>query len=184
MPKSHNLLAKGFETPCYDGKSFFNTDHKVGKTAFSNRSNKPLTLASYEEARSSMMSLTNDEGTPLNIVPNLLVVPPALEGIARSILKSELVAGANTTVSNVWKDTADVLVVPGLAGHPKKWFLMQTTGAIKPLIWQVRENAEFQGMTNPDSENVFMLNKYVYGTRARGNAGFAFWQLAWGSTGE
>lgn len=178
------LLLSGFTTKCYDGQSFFATTHPVGKKKVSNRSNKPLTAASYSEARTAMMSLTNDEGVPLNIIPNLLVVPPALEGIARSILKNDLVADGSTTVSNPWKDTAEILVVPQLASKPKAWYLMQNNGVLKPLIWQLRKAPEFQGMVDPNSEIVFKTDKFVYGVNARGNAGFGFWQQAFGSTGE
>lgn len=178
------LLLAGFATKCYDGQNFFATAHPVGRKKVSNRSNQPLTAASYSAARTAMMSLTNDEGVPLNIMPNLLVVPPALEGVARSILKNDLIAEGSTTVSNPWKDTAEILVVPQLASKPKAWYLMQTNGVLKPLIWQLRKAPEFQGMVDPNSEIVFKTDKFVYGVNARGNAGFGFWQQAYGSTGE
>lgn len=180
-------LADGFSTAGFDGKTFFATDHTVGtggkKQKFSNRSNKPLSLGAYEEARSTLMSYCNDEGIPLGIVPNLLVVPPSLEGVARKILKNEFIDDGGVTVSNPWKDTAEILVVPQLANHPKKWFLLQTNGVLKPLIWQVRQEPEFQGMTDPNSENVFKKDEFLYGVKARGNVGFGFWQQAFGSTG-
>ena len=82
------------------------------------RSTQPLNPTYYATARANMMSLTNAEGRPLGIRPNLLVVPPALEGQAREILHAQYIVGdptAGGSKSNVWQGTADLLVVPELA---------------------------------------------------------------------
>lgn len=71
-----------------------------------------LDPTNYEVARSAMMSMTGDHGRPLGIVPDLLVVPPSLEGAANKIVKNLLTGGGNT---NEWAGTAEVLVVPWLA---------------------------------------------------------------------
>jgi phage major head subunit gpT-like protein len=75
-------------------------------------SRQTLDAARYEAARSAMMAMKGDGGRPLGIVPNLLVVPPSLEGAARRIVVNELTTGGQT---NEWAGTAEVLVVPWLA---------------------------------------------------------------------
>ncbi|MHC1792018.1 Mu-like prophage major head subunit gpT family protein [Solidesulfovibrio sp.] len=75
-------------------------------------SKQTLDADSYAAARTAMQSLKNEAGSPLGIMPNLLVVPPALEGAARKLLKNELTTGGAT---NEWFGTADVLTVPYLA---------------------------------------------------------------------
>lgn len=75
-------------------------------------SKQTLNAANYEIARAAMMSFKADGGQPLGLVPDLLVVPPALEGAARSLLQSQLVNGGE---SNKWAGTAELLVVPRLA---------------------------------------------------------------------
>lgn len=67
----------------------------------------------------------------------------------------------------------------GGSGTP--WFLLDTSRAIRPLIWQEREPYEFQQLVDSDNEYVFRNDQYLYGLRARVNAGFGLWQLAWGS---
>lgn len=52
------------------------------------RSTKPLTNESYAEARAAMMAFKNDNGDPLGLVPNLLVVPPMHDGAARKVVVS------------------------------------------------------------------------------------------------
>ena len=53
--------------------------------------------------------------------------------------------------------------------------------AIRPIIWQEREGYEFQSLVDTNDPHVFMRGEYVYGIRARVNAGFGIWQLAFGS---
>lgn len=67
--------------------------------------------------------------------------------------------------------------VPGAApGAP--WYLLDTSRAIKPLIFQRRTQPELQALTSPDDEHVFMKDVYRYGVRSRCNVGFGFWQMA------
>lgn len=181
-----DLMLKGFDEPCYDGKNFFAADHPVGDGAASNtgggagtpwylldtnRAIKPfifqlrrgvelirmdrpndeevftrkkyrygvdyraaaayglwqlaysskdtLNTTNYGAARAQMGSLKNADGRPLGIRPNLLVVPPSLEGTARSILNAQFIIGEGTrssvAVNNIWQGTANLLVVPELA---------------------------------------------------------------------
>jgi len=58
------------------------------------------------------------------------------------------------------------------------WFLLDTSRAVKPLIWQERIMPGINSMMNPDNEFTFLNDKYAFGVRARGNAGYGFWQLA------
>lgn len=60
------------------------------------------------------------------------------------------------------------------------WFLLDTSRAIKPLIFQNRQAAEFQQMTDPANEHVFKTKKFLFGVDSRDNVGFGLWQLAWG----
>lgn len=63
------------------------------------------------------------------------------------------------------------------AGVP--WFLLDTSKAIKPLIFQ--ERSPFKNLValdDPSAPNVFWKKEYVYGVDGRGNAGYGLWQLA------
>ena len=174
------LLADGFSAKCYDGKPFFATDHKVGKSkSASNKGTAKLSVSSYAAARTSMMSLTNGKGQPLNLTPNLLVVPPALEAMALKILNAELIDGSTNTM----KGTATPLVAPQLAGHDNVWFLLCTNRPIKPLIYQERQKAKFVSKNNETDDNMFFSKQALYGVDSRGNVGFGFWQMAFGSDG-
>jgi phage major head subunit gpT-like protein len=75
-------------------------------------SKQTLNAAAYAAARAGMMSVKSDEGRPLGIMPRLLIVPPALEAAGLEILNAERDAAGAT---NVWRGTAELLVVPWLA---------------------------------------------------------------------
>lgn len=106
------LLADGFNTACYDGKNFFDTNHPVG------------------------------DGEKVVNVANMQ------------------------------------------AGSGATWFLLDTSRSIKPLLFQERESYQFQMLTKATDEPVVMRDEYLYGIRARVNAGFGLWQLAFGSKAD
>lgn len=181
------LLSGGFVNLCYDGQPFFDTDHLSGGKSVSNKSTKKLSAvsqaaakASYGAMRIGMQSLKDDEGASLKIRPNLLVVPPALQDEANYLMTADRFPD-NTP--NIYKGTAEVLVVPELVSDTA-WFLLDTNQAIKPLIYQEREKPEFVEQTDYNSDNVFMRKKFLFGAEARANGGYGFWQMAAGSTGE
>lgn len=67
------------------------------------------------------------------------------------------------------------------AGTGPAWYLLDTSRALKPLIFQERATPELEAMTSTQDEGVFMRDEYRYGIRYRCNAGFGFWQLAYKS---
>lgn len=58
-----------------------------------------LTQANYEAARAAMGNFKNDAGRPLNVRPDLLVVPPSLGFAARKIVEAAELPGGGTNVS-------------------------------------------------------------------------------------
>jgi phage major head subunit gpT-like protein len=141
----YGLLANGFTEKCYDGKAFFATDHPVGKDKASNKGTAKLSMDAYKTARTSMMSLKNSKGRPLALVPDLLVVPPALEADARDILVADFINGTKNTMQG----TAEIHVEPRLASD-SAWFLLCTKRPVKPLIYQQRKKAKFVSKTKRD----------------------------------
>ena len=75
-------------------------------------SKQALSPANYAIGRAAIQNMKGDGSRPLGLVPNLLVVPPALESAGRQILNSEY---GTAGITNEWKGTAELLVVPWLA---------------------------------------------------------------------
>ena len=181
-----DLLNEAFESRCYDGQYFFDTDHPVGKGVVSNKGTMVLSIstlaaaqASYGAARTALRKMKDDEGRPLNINPTVLEVPPALEDIANALMKNDRLEDGKP---NPYKGTAEVVVNARLTSDTA-WFLLDTTKPVKPLVYQERKKPVFVQQTTMDSDNVFMRKKYRYGAEARAAGGYAFWQMAFGSTG-
>ena len=66
----------------------------------------------------------------------------------------------------------------GSDGGKPAFYILDDTNAIKPLIWQERTAPEIETKFDPSkSDKAFMEDVYLWGVRARGNAGFGFWQL-------
>jgi phage major head subunit gpT-like protein len=181
-----DLVNGGFGKECYDGQYFFDTDHPVAGASVSNKGTAALTcasqaavIASYGAARTAMMSLKDDEGRPLNVVPDTLLVPPALEAIALAIMNNDRLDDGK---ANPYKGTAKVVVSPRLSSSTA-WYLLDTTKPVKPFIFQERKAPVFVQQTGEENDDVFMRGEFKFGVEARGNAGYGLWQLAYGSTG-
>lgn len=110
---TYACLASGWNTLCYDGQNFFDTEHDVG------------------------------EGENEKLVSNM----------------------------------QDGALAP--------WYLLDTRRPLKPLIFQKRKDYQLSAKTDAgNSDHVFMADEYLYGVNARVNAGFGFWQQAFGSKAE
>lgn len=76
-------------------------------------------------------------------------------------------------------ETVSVSNTGGGSGTP--WFLIDGSRALKPIILQKRRDFNFVAKDRETDDNTFDENEYVYGTDARANVGFGFWQFAYGS---
>jgi phage major head subunit gpT-like protein len=117
--KDYNFVALDKETDAnvFNRKQYqYGVDCRVnagyGLYQLAYASKQDLTADNYEAARAAMASQKKHSGEPLGVVPNLLVVPPSLEGKARRLLKNEFAANGAT---NEWFGTAEPLMVPELA---------------------------------------------------------------------
>ena len=180
------LVNTGFTSLCFDGQYFFDTDHLVGGIAVTNKGNKALSIAtlaaaqgSYGAYRTAMRKFKDDEGRPLNILANVLLVPPALEDIANTLMTTDRLEDGKP---NPYKGTAMVVVDARLASDTA-WFLLDTTKAVKPFIYQERKAPVFVEQTDAQADDVFSRKKFKFGAEARAAGGYGFWQLAFGSDG-
>ena len=183
------LLKNGFTEKCYDGKAFFASNHKVGskQPAQSNLGDGKLTRDRFRAALTVMQSQVRENGQPLRVFMGegaqapLLIVGPSNRALALEIVGIQTLAAGG---DNPDYKTATILVLPELTGAAAdNWFLLDTSKAVKPMILQRRQEQKFVAMDAETDENVFMRKEFRYGFDDRKAAGFAFWQLAYGSTG-
>lgn len=198
-------------TTTFDGQPFFSASHPllggdtVGAAAGgqggiqgvpSTQSNLALSTAltfdNYSAARAAMRSYRGADGQPLNVMPDVLAVPPQLESTAKVILEADYIpstsgsgnstAAGQAPMNNIYKGSARVMVIPELADKPNNWWLFDTTKVIKPFIWQLRTPPIFTARTRPDDPIVFDQHVYRYGIEARGAAFGSLWFFAYAGT--
>jgi phage major head subunit gpT-like protein len=180
------LKNNAFANECFDGQYYYDSDHPVAGASVSNLGTAALSAAtitlaaaSYGVGRLAIMSLTDDEGRPLGLIPNVLEVGPSLEATAKLLCNSPKLEDDKP---NPYFGTAEVLLNPRLTSTTQ-WMLHVTNRPLKPFIYQERKAPVFVQQTNPESEDVFMRKKFKFGAEARAAGGYGLWQLSYGSTG-
>jgi len=188
----YEAVNQAFSTPCYDGQYFFDVDHPVADPAtgeavsVSNKGTKKLSVAtlaaaqaSFGAARTAMRKFKDNEGRPLGVRPNILLVPPALEDTADALMNNDRLEDGKP---NPYKGKAEVVVGDWLTSDTS-WFLLDTRKVVKPFIYQKRKDPVFVSQTDMSADDVFNRRMFKFGAEARGAAGYGFWQLAYGSDG-
>jgi phage major head subunit gpT-like protein len=175
-------LEAGFTTLCSDGQYFFDTDHPTTGISGgqSNKGTAALSVSTYATQRAAMMALKDDGGEIMDIVPDLLIVPPALEETARNILQSNPIFVTGTPQNNIWAGTCRLLVLRRLT-DTNNWYLADTSKVIRGIILQIRKDPELRQLISPTDENNFKRNELLYGVDWRGEVGYSLWQLMNGS---
>lgn len=64
------------------------------------------------------------------------------------------------------------------------WYVIDNTRALKPFIFQDRENTGLIARDAADSDNVFNKGEFQYGAKRRGNFGYGLWQQAYASNAD
>jgi phage major head subunit gpT-like protein len=191
-------IEASISTVCYDSQYFFDTDHpySLDDASLSTYSNL-LTGAAYDlskdpigvwQAASELMATyKGDSGKPLGLVADTLMVPPQLRRYAMTAGRAELVPQAvlnvgrtenigGAGVTNVYKGDFTIIVNPYLTTQAA--YVMCTKRAIKPFVWQIRENPVFVQRVDPTDPVVFNEREFVYGCEAAGVPGYSLPFLA------
>lgn len=169
---------------CHDGQNFFDTDHPVSLedsslgTQSNYRTSMTLDATNFFTMRAAMAGFKGDSGRNLRVVGTTLVVPPALEKVARETVAA---ATVSTGGANVAYQLADVVVANELGGDATKdktWYLLDTRKVIKPFVYQVRRPTTFVQKFSETDDNVLMRDEYLWAATGRYNLGYGPWFLA------
>lgn len=161
----------------YDGYPFFDVaTHTLGAYGYTNSYNLALNADNFNTVWAAMASIVGEDGRPLGLQGNLLVVPPQLKKAALEIMNSTFIAqvfNANSAAAptNVLQGWADVLVIPELASNTNRWYLLDASRRIKPFVYQERRAPQFVARDRPDDPRVFEMRQFTYGVDKRCNVG-------------
>lgn len=171
----------------FDGHPFFDDDHPIDmdKPALGTYQNlfinAPLSPDTVSAVRATMASYLGEDGKPMEVNPQLLIVPPQLRDRAAQICSAEWFspAAAFGTISagapsqNVLKGMFDFVEVPQFANEPNVFYLADMSKPVKPFVWQLREPVKFVSVVDPASVPVFNSKKFQFGADSRGNGGYS-----------
>lgn len=185
-------LAGGSNGIGYDGQPLLSISHPVMGGTSSNKTTSALDSGTLAAAINAMMVVPDDQGTPLGIVPDTLLVGPKLQWAALELVESPVVvykgnstdtAGASS-YANAFRGRLNVVVSPFLRDSSDDyWFLLDTKRPIKSIILQQRSDVpvEFTALDDPNaSESAWMRDRFYYGVRGRYNVGYGLWQTVYG----
>jgi phage major head subunit gpT-like protein len=193
------LITKGETTDCYDGKKFFASDHKEGRSGTQSNivtfdlANAAIngevgtvdapTEAALREAIlagiQQIIGFKDDQGEPMNENASkfLVMVPVKLWFVAKAALAVPLSVGG---ASNPVKVLADLDIA--VAANPRlsdgdKIYVFRADGDVKAFIRQeetaVQVKAKAEG-----SEYEFDHDAHQYGVDSWRNVGYGYWQHA------
>ncbi len=171
-------LDDGASLTAFDGVAFFSATHQaIGSSGvFANRLNGAYSasaaniLSGIAAAYVAMANFKDDKGVPMGLVPDLIVCSPAMKmPILNALLPA--VAGTVRPEASLIPPGA-VYATPWIDADADDYYLLCTKAEVKPLIFQLRKNPEFVGITNPDAEHVFKYNEFLYGVDDRFATGF------------
>ena len=140
----------------------------------SNLGTSALSLTSLGAARLAMREFVDDTLNLLNVMPDLLLVPPELEETAWGIINSDKMPGNANNDANFYRGKYKVIVWDYLADS-NNWFLIDSRYAKMFLKWFNRVPVEF----NKDKDFDTYIAKWS--TYTRYSYGFSDWSWIYGA---
>lgn len=168
----------------YDGTAFFADTRVIGRSA--NIDNQiaggsdPTVVANFQlqlaAASAQMFLFQDDQGRPMGLVGNVIMVPAALRQVAYQALNAN--QGSITqpvlpaSLDGVVRASGYTIVANPFLTDANDWYLLHAGGALKPFIFQSRLKPALEGITTPTSESGVIHSRYIYTARYRGEVGY------------
>ena len=169
------------DTPIYDGKALFATDHALVDSTGTgcNLVTGALTDANLKIAMQCMRETVDEAGNLINASAKKLIVPPALEHTAKAILNSTQLSGTNLNDTNTVKGSLELVVYDYMGaaagGSDTAWFIMDPNIAELNFFWRVKPEFKW--------EEDFDTFTAKYRGYMRFSHGVSDWRGVVGSTG-
>jgi len=173
----------------YDSKKLADDAHPSpdpeSSSTFDNSVTTALSITAYEAARVYFASLVDDSGNPAGFVPTHIVVK---EGGSADIAATELFESTHIYEDSImkpnpYKGKVQVIRNPYLSSSTY-WALLCLNRVEKPVLLYPRyPQPKFTAINTDNTEEVFLRNKFLFGTKYRIVAAVGLWMTAYISTG-
>ena len=167
----------------YDDTAFFADTRVIGESAnidnliaMGSSATVAEVQAALSAARAAMRKFQDDRGRPMNLTPNLIMVPPEMEQLMWQALNAN--QGTITqpvipaSAQGAWSVAGFRVLVNPFLTSTVDWYVFHIAGALKPFVFQNRIRPALEGITTPNSESGVIRDKFVYSVRARYNVGY------------
>jgi phage major head subunit gpT-like protein len=204
----HRLMDDAFtSTDTFDGVPLISESHPRGELVYdktrprgqryrinaastwSNRltGDPDLTEDNLWAAREAFLLRKDHMGEPLDVMPNLLIVGPTQERLARTILNNNVKNDSGAAVDNETKDLFQLSVDPRITGNA--WFLTVANAPLKPFVFWNRVPPQLQRTGGPTFEglvpdSVFFHKSLFWGLRTRMGFAYGSPEYIYGSAGQ
>lgn len=141
-----------------------------------------FSVASVSTLREYRRTLKAEDGEPMGVLDDVIIVPTSLELEAELILKSMFfasptwgtVTGQVGAADNPMRRFGLEVVVHELLVSKTKWYIADTTKAVKPFLWVEREPVRMVPRTSETDPVVFDEHAFLWGGWGRGTPAWAF----------
>jgi phage major head subunit gpT-like protein len=168
-------LDDGETLTAFDGSAFFADTRVIGASANIDNLLSGAYSASATEVRSglaaavsSMRNFQDDQGNPMNLMPDTVVCGPEME----ILIKEALLPGVAGTRRPEMDYVKTIVVSPWIDLDQTDWYCLCTSEEVKPVILQNRQAPEFVSLDDPKGERAFIKRQFLYGVDARFVTGF------------
>lgn len=173
-------MSDGFDTVCYDGQFFYDSDHSVGDAGTHNNvATATLAAASYQTGWQTINTAKDDAGEVMGWIPDLLAVHPNSRKLAKDLLAAQFTGGGNTNTLN---GDAEILTA-GQFKTTTEWHLMATAAPAKPMLLIEALPLRFVALDDMTSDHFFRAKAFLYKVEAEAVPGYGLFQQAYGSDG-
>lgn len=170
---------------CFDNQYLFDVDHTMGtgagETGQSNLQTGALGGTTFNQATQKMQSFADENGEPLEIVPDTLLVGIANQLTARTLLLQQYKAGGE---NNMDYQRARLIINARISGAAANyWFLLALEAAIRAVMLGIEFPPEFASLIGFDKEAYFSNRTGKAGAHMKLGLCYGQWAVAVGSTG-
>lgn len=169
----------------YDGAALFANTRAYGSAAnvdnllAGSGTSAAQIAADLQTLRATMMRFENDQGEPMELSPNVLVIPPELEGTFRQVLQPLPVAQDNTTVvgvippqfGNRWQAAGYTVYTLARLSDSNNWFGLHTGEEVNPFIYSWVSQPQPQNSPSSNDKSAIDDDELVYVFRGHYNVG-------------
>lgn len=166
----------------FDGTAFFADTRVIGRSANIDniQTGTGTTVAQFQADlgtnRGVMRKFQDDQGRPMNLVANTIVVPPELEQVAFQALNANQGSVLNpaipATADGSFQGSGYLVMVNPYLTDANDWYLMCRGGEVRPFIFQERIAPSLEGITNPNSDEGVIRDRFIYSARTRFEVGY------------